>query len=91
MDEAKYEDQASTTVKGKLNKDKLKMSNAGDVYVNNRAARRRKPITDPRFTSKTARMRSKEETEARRNRVLRVEKGEQERIVKKKDEKNNAK
>lgn len=61
-------------------------------YKPNRAERRRKPITDPRFTSKTSRMKSKEVASAIRQRVLRKEKGEQERIAKKKEmEKNNGK
>lgn len=61
-------------------------------YKPNRAERRRKPITDPRFTTKTNRMKSNEEKDAVRQRVLRKEKGEQERIAKKKEmEKNNGK
>lgn len=55
-------------------------------YKPNRAERRRKPITDPRFTSKTNRMKSEEEKNAIRQRVSRKEKGEQERIAKKKKE-----
>lgn len=55
-------------------------------YKPNRAERRRKPITDPRFTTKTNRMKSNEERNAVRQRVLRKEKGEQERISKKKKE-----
>jgi hypothetical protein len=54
-------------------------------YSPNRAERRRKPITDPKFTGKTARMKSKEENDAVRQRVLRKEKGEQERIAKKRN------
>lgn len=61
-------------------------------YKPNRAERRRKPITDPRFTTKTNRIKSDEEKDAVRQRVLRKEKGEQERIAKKKEmEKNNGK
>jgi len=60
-------------------------------YKPNRAERRRKPITDPKFTSKTTKVKSKEENDAIRQRVLRKEKGEQERIAKKKMEKNNVK
>lgn len=61
-------------------------------YKPNRAERRRKPITDPRFTTKTNRMKSNEEKDAVRQRVLRKEKGEQERIAKKKEmETNNGK
>lgn len=55
-------------------------------YKPNRAERRRKPITGPRFTSKTNRMKSEEEKNAIRQRVLRKEKGEQERIAKRKKE-----
>ena len=55
-------------------------------YKPNRAERRRKPITDPRFTTKTNRIKSNEEKDAVRQRVLRREKGEQERIAKKKKE-----
>lgn len=61
-------------------------------YKPNRAERRRRPITDPRFTTKTNRMKSNEEKDAVRQRVLRKEKGEQERIAKKKEmEINNVK
>ena len=60
-------------------------------YKPNRAERRRKPITDPKFTSKTAQVKSEDEKTAIRQRVLRTEKGEQERIAKKKAEKSNAK
>ena len=61
-------------------------------YKPNRAERRRRPITDPRFTAKTNRMKSNEEKDAVRQRVLRKEKGEQERIAKKKEmEINNVK
>ena len=61
-------------------------------YKPNRAERRRKPITDPRFTTKTNRMKSNEEKDAVLQRVLRKEKGEQERIAKKKEmEINNVK
>ena len=61
-------------------------------YKPNRAERRRRPITDPRFTTKTNRMKSNEEKDAVLQRVLRKEKGEQERIAKKKEmEINNVK
>lgn len=61
-------------------------------YKPNRAERRRRPITDPRFTTKTNRMKSNEEKDAVRQRVIRKEKGEQERIAKKKEmEINNVK
>ena len=61
-------------------------------YKPNRAERRRRPITDPRFTTKTNRMKSNEEKDAVRQRVLRKEKGEQERMAKKKEmEINNVK
>lgn len=61
-------------------------------YKPNRVERRRRPITDPRFTTKTNRMKSNEEKDAVRQRVIRKEKGEQERIAKKKEmEINNVK
>ena len=55
-------------------------------YKPNRAERRRKPITDPKFTKKVNRVKSEEEKNTVRQRVLRKEKGEQERISKKNKE-----
>ena len=55
-------------------------------YKPNRAERRRKPVTNPKFTKKANRVKSEEEKNAIRQRVLRKEKGEQERIAKKKKE-----
>ena len=61
-------------------------------YKPNRAERRRKPVTNPRFTKKVNRVKSEEEKNAIRQRVLRKERGERERIAKKKEmEKNNGK
>ena len=61
-------------------------------YKPNRAERRRKPVTNPRFTKKVNRVKSNEEKNAIRQRVLRKEKGEQERIAKKREmETNNGK
>lgn len=54
----------------------------------NRAMRRTKQITDPRFTKKSNRVKSSADSESIRQRVLRKEKGEQERIAKKKAEQN---
>lgn len=55
------------------------------TFLQNREQSRRK-FVDHRLTSKTARIRSDKEAEARRTRVARVEAGEQERIEKKRKE-----